>query len=156
MDDERGRPRVQSSVRLRRIGRRCNGCFGEEVENCATAVSLRGWFRARNSVSGTSIPLRFNLEGVCPSRRGGEEQPYSSFLVHESSRIVSKIEDAEHVYEITIGGRAKSVDRWPCSIFFLSLFLTEPSTFSLLPSSMYIDIAKISFLEEFELCVEAR
>lgn len=60
------------------------------------------------------------------------------FLVHESSRIASKTEDAEHAYQITIGGRAKSVDRWPVPFSFYPIF----------------DIST-SFLEEFELYVEA-
>lgn len=122
MDDERGRSRVQSSVRLRRIGRRCNGCFGEEVENCATAVSLRGWFRARNSVS--VLPFLYDsISRAFATPKGRRETAlFFFFLVHESSRIASKTEDAEHAYQITIGGRAKSVDRWPVPFSFYPIF----------------------------------
>lgn len=91
LDDERGRPRIQSSVRLRRVGRRCNGRFGKEMENCAATVSLRGWFRARNSVSVLPFTVPFNLEG---SRWETSSRPLpflASFFLHQL-RIMCKIE----------------------------------------------------------------
>lgn len=91
LDDERGRSRIQSSVRLRRIGCRCNGRFGKEMENCATTVSLRGWFRARNSVSVLPFTVRFNLEGSPPARGRWETPPCPSFPLPFRSRVNNRV-----------------------------------------------------------------
>lgn len=122
LDDERGRPRIQSSVRLRRVGRRCNGRFGKEMENCAATVSLRGWFRARNSVSVLPFTVPFNLEGSQEERWETPSRPFpflASFSLHQL-RITCKIEG--------LNAHQRSVDVYRSSPIPFSFHLTFHAT----------------------------
>lgn len=149
LDDERGRPRIQSSVRLRRVGRRCNGRFGKEMENCAATVSLRGWFRARNSVSVLPFTVPFNLEGSQEGRWETPSRPFP-FLASFSLHQLRIMQNRRSERSPTIGGCLSIV---AYSIFFPSYFSrNHPLLFpfflfaSTSPTRKYL--STLTFLEE--------
>lgn len=51
LDDERRGPRVQPSLWLRGPRRGRHGCPGQELEDCAATLPLRGWNHSNNAVS---------------------------------------------------------------------------------------------------------
>ncbi len=58
MEEERGGPGVQPSVRIRRAGCRRNGQTGPGVEDRPGTIPLCGWIRAGDTVSTEKQKLR--------------------------------------------------------------------------------------------------